>query len=78
MFNDDFESAFGNFLESREYDQAEEALYSMARRGFIAGWRAAGGHVMASQSIMNTKTKYDIPHKPTKSKEKFIQFPPKE
>lgn len=43
MYTDEFEQAFSAFLDSREYDQAEEALFSLLRRAFAAGWRAAGG-----------------------------------
>lgn len=38
----DFEKAFSDFLNRREYDQAESALFSMVRTAFMAGWRAAG------------------------------------
>lgn len=40
MMSDDFEKAFGYFLERREYDDAEGALFSMVRTAFLAGWRA--------------------------------------
>ena len=43
MYPDDFEKAFSDFLERREYDQASNALFSMVRIAFIAGWKAAGG-----------------------------------
>ncbi len=43
MMSYDFEKAFGDFLERREYDDAEGALFSMVRTAFLAGWRAAGG-----------------------------------
>lgn len=39
----DFEGAFENFIEQREYDEAEDALFSMIRISFNAGWLAAGG-----------------------------------
>lgn len=38
-----FEQAFETFLESEQYDQAEDALFSLARAAFLAGWVAAGG-----------------------------------
>lgn len=41
--SDEFEKSFSDFLDSKEYDQAEEALFSMARIAYIAGWKAAGG-----------------------------------
>lgn len=39
----DFEEAFDDFLARREYDRAENALFSMVRISFVAGWLAAGG-----------------------------------
>ena len=41
---DEFEQAFGNYLEQSAYDDAEESLFSMIRSAFIAGWKAAGGN----------------------------------
>lgn len=43
MYSNDFEDAFSQFLEAPEYDEAENYLFSMARRAFAAGWVAAGG-----------------------------------
>ena len=43
MFGNEFEKAFSDFMERREYDQAENALFSMVRIAFVAGWLAAGG-----------------------------------
>ncbi len=39
----DFEKAFSDFLESKEYDKGEGALFSMFRIAYQAGWVAAGG-----------------------------------
>lgn len=39
----DFETAFSDFIDRREYDQAENALFAMVRIAFLAGWNAAGG-----------------------------------
>ena len=39
MMSNDFEEAFGSFLERKEYDEAESALFAMVRR---AGTKAAG------------------------------------
>ncbi len=36
-----FELAFGEFLDSQEYDRAEDALFSLVRAAFRAGWLAA-------------------------------------
>lgn len=43
MQNNEFEEAFGRFLEQAAYDDAEAALFSLARAAFLAGWLAAGG-----------------------------------
>lgn len=40
---DEFEARFSEFLDSKPYDEAEGALFSMLRAAFAAGWRAAGG-----------------------------------
>ncbi len=36
-----FEIAFGEFLDSQEYDRAEDALFSLVRAAFRAGYLAA-------------------------------------
>lgn len=46
MHSNNFEEAFGNFLDTREYDRIEEAIFKFAREAFEAGWKAAGGGVM--------------------------------
>lgn len=43
MMSQDFEEAFGAFLDRHEYDEAESALFDMVRIAFLAGWKAAGG-----------------------------------
>jgi len=35
------ERALDAFLETREYDRAEEALYQLVKAAFEAGWKAA-------------------------------------
>ena len=45
---DEFEEVFDNFLESQKYDDAEDAIFSLVRAAFIAGWKAAGGEVPAA------------------------------
>lgn len=40
------------FLERREYDQAFNALFSMVRIAFIAGWKAAGGEPPPPQKVI--------------------------
>ena len=52
MYPDDFEKAFSDFLERREYDQASNALFSMVRIAFIAGWKAAGGEPPPPQKVI--------------------------
>lgn len=48
----DFEKAFDDFIDRREYDQAESALFSMVRIAFKAGWLAAGGHPPKAQKVV--------------------------
>lgn len=43
MYSNEFEEAFSDFLDRREYDEAESCLFSMVRIAFAAGWQAAGG-----------------------------------
>lgn len=51
MMSNDFEKAFGDFLDRREYDQAENALFAMVRISFLAGWKAA-------EEILPSRKKY--------------------
>lgn len=55
-----FEKAFSDFLERREYDQAENALFAMVRISFLAGWKAAGGDPPKPQKILTLMHKTDI------------------
>ncbi len=43
MMSNDFESAFDRFLDRKEYDGAESALFAIVRAAFLAGWKSAGG-----------------------------------
>lgn len=52
MESDDFELAFSNFLERREYDEAENSLFCVVRAAFLAGWKAAGGEYPEIQPII--------------------------
>lgn len=45
----DFEKAFEEFIDRREFDRAESVLFSMIRIAFKAGWVAAGGNAPTSQ-----------------------------
>ncbi len=60
MHSNDFEKAFGDFVERREYDQAENALFAMVRIAFRAGWLAAGGEPPRPQKIFQLIHKSDI------------------
>lgn len=60
MQSDTFEKAFGDFLDRREYDQAENALFAMVRVAFVAGWKAAGGESPPPQRIIEIRHKKDI------------------
>lgn len=51
MTGNDFEEAFSDFLERKEYDEAENALFSMVRIAFLAGWKAAGGEPPTPQKL---------------------------
>ena len=48
MSSDAFEKAFGEFLESKTCDEAEDAIFAVMRAAFLAGWTAAGGESAAS------------------------------
>ncbi len=56
----DFEQAFSDFIDRREYDQAENALFSMVRIAFLAGWNAAGGSPPAPQKVIELFHKDEI------------------
>lgn len=60
MLSNDFEDAFSDFLDRREYDQAENALFAMVRISFIAGWKAAGGEPPKPQKIFQIMHKTDM------------------
>ena len=51
MPSDQFEQALDDFLDRREYDDAEGALYSIVRAAFLAGWQAAGGNPPPPQKV---------------------------
>ena len=60
MDSPDFEKAFRDFLDRREYDEAENALFSMVRIACLAGWHAAGGHPPKPQKVIEIFHKEDI------------------
>ena len=59
MMSNDFEKAFGDFLDRREYDQAENALFAMVRISFLAGWKAAEGDPPQPQKVFRLMHKED-------------------
>lgn len=60
MMSNDFEKAFSDFLDRREYDQAENALFAMVRIAFLAGWKAAGGDAPPPQRVIRLMHKEGI------------------
>lgn len=48
----DFEQSFSDFIDRREYDKAENALFSIVRISFTAGWLAAGGNAPKPQKVI--------------------------
>jgi hypothetical protein len=61
MESDIFEKAFADFIDRREYDQAQNALFDMVRISFKAGWQAAGGNPPEPQRVIEL-----VPKKPRK------------
>jgi hypothetical protein len=59
--SDTFEKAFSDFIDRREYDKAQNALFSMVRISFEAGWQAAGGNPPEPQPVIEL-----LPTKPKK------------
>ena len=51
MMDNEFEAAFGTFLECRAYDTAQQAQFQLVRQAFLAGWLAAGGTPAQDQRI---------------------------
>ena len=58
MHSDKFESCFDDFLDVREFEDAEEALFQLVRTAFSAGWIAAGGDPPDMCHMMD-QTKYN-------------------
>lgn len=48
----DFEKSFADFIDRHEYDQAENALFSMIRIAFKSGWLAAGGDAPPPRKVI--------------------------
>jgi len=51
--DDAFEKAFGDFLDGKAYDQAENALFDIVRAAFLAGWKSANGTPPAPQEVLS-------------------------
>jgi hypothetical protein len=47
-----FEETFDKFIDRREYDSAENALFSIVRIAFKAGWMADGGNPLLAQPVV--------------------------
>ena len=61
MHSNDYEEAFGRFLEQEEYDEAEDALFSLVRAAFQAGWLlAAGGEESAAARMFEVLRVEDL------------------
>ena len=48
----DFEKAYSDFIDRREYYEAQVDLFRIVRLTFKAGWEAAGGNPSPSQSVV--------------------------
>ncbi|MBQ9515723.1 MAG: hypothetical protein IJR57_06395 [Ruminococcus sp.] len=49
----DFEKSFSDYLDRKEYDEAEQALFAAVRSAYKAGWDAAGGDPPKPQGILH-------------------------
>lgn len=47
MMDNNFEKAFGEYLDSAEHDTIANELFAATRNAFLAGWIAAGGSLPA-------------------------------
>lgn len=61
MESNTFEKAFADFIDRREYDKAQNALFDMVRISFRAGWQDAGGNLPEPQPVIEL-----VPKKPHK------------
>lgn len=61
MYSDLFEKRFDDFIAGTDYDDAEDALFTIVRAAFIAGWKAAGGEMPPPGKVlpMRRSTKKD-------------------
>lgn len=59
MQMNEFEKAYADFIDRREYDEAQSALFTMVRTSFTAGWKAAGGEPPTPHKIFELAPKKD-------------------
>lgn len=52
MPSDEFEQCFSDFIDRREYDDAQNAFFSVVRSSFKAGWESAGGKPPPAQPVI--------------------------
>ena len=57
MESNTFEKAFADFIDRREYDKAQNALFDMVRISFKTGWQAAGGNPSEAQPVIELVSK---------------------
>lgn len=55
--SDDLEQKFSDFLECDIYDQTENAIFTMLRIAFLAGWEAAGGELPQPRKTFYIETR---------------------
>ena len=60
MQTNEFEKAFSEFIDRREYDEAENSLFSIVRIAFLAGWKAAGGETPPPQKVFELYHNDDV------------------
>ena len=47
----DFEGAFSEYIDCNNYDRAQEALFTIIREAFRAGWLAANGELPVNKDL---------------------------
>ncbi len=52
-----FEQAFSEFIDLNEYEQVENALFSVVRSAFKAGWSATGRDILEPGDVMESITR---------------------
>ena len=59
----DYEKAFSQFIDRREYDKAQQELFDIVRHAFRAGWLAAEGYPPEPQNVVSLIKNGDLPDK---------------